>query len=199
MMEICCKAKGKPTVFLDRDGTINIEKNYLYKIEEWEWIPGAVEAIKLFNRLGFAVVVVTNQAGIARGFYKLADVESLHAWVGSELTKAGATIDAFYICPHHPEFGDIWNCVCRKPSPGLLRQAMADFNIDPSRSYLIGDKQSDIEAAIAAGIEPILVLTGYGRQENEIVPKWVPRVSDVLEAARILEKKYRGVELRGHV
>lgn len=199
MIEACGNAKGKPAIFLDRDGTINIEKNYLYKIEEWGWISGSIEAIKIFNRLGFLVVVVTNQAGIARGLYKKQDVERLHTWVQGELAKAGARVDAFYICPHHPEYGEIRNCACRKPLPGLFRQAMNDFGIDPSRSYLIGDKQSDIKAADAAGVNPILVLTGYGEQEDMFVSENVPRASDVLEAARILEEKYRGAESRGHV
>lgn len=185
--------KGRnAAVFLDRDGTLNVEKNYLYRIEEWEWIPGAIEAIKLLNHQGFVVVVVTNQAGIARGFYEEQDVENLHAWVQRELAKVGARIDAFYICPHHPEFGEMQSCTCRKPSPGLLRQAMNDLDIDPSQSYLIGDKQSDMEAAIAAGIQPILVHTGYGRQDDKIVPGWVSRAVDVLEAARMLEKGLSG-------
>jgi D-glycero-D-manno-heptose 1,7-bisphosphate phosphatase len=151
-----------PAIFLDRDGTINIEKNYLYRIEDWEWIPGAIKAIKLINEMGFLAIVVTNQAGIARGYYTDSDVEFLHIQVNEILNAHGARIDAYYYCPHHPEFGDNRSCDCRKPAPGLLQKAKKDFDINLSDSYLVGDKITDIEAAEKSGVQPVLVETGYG-------------------------------------
>lgn len=154
-----------PAVFLDRDGTINVEKEYLHRIEDWEWIAGAPEAIRQFNQAGFKVVVVSNQAGIARGMYSPADVNNLHAFVSRDLQKSGATIDAFYYCPHHPEYGEERSCSCRKPAPGLLLRAAADMSIDLSRSWMIGDKLIDVEAGHAANVATILVLTGHGARE----------------------------------
>ncbi len=155
-------------VFLDRDGTINVEKTYLHRIEDWEWVDGAPEAIRQFNHAGFKVVVVSNQAGIARGMYSHADVDNLHAFVSSELGKIGASIDAFYYCPHHPEYGEERSCSCRKPSPGLLLRAANELDIDLSRSWMIGDKLIDIQAAKAASVNSILVRTGYGAKEASL-------------------------------
>lgn len=152
-------------VFLDRDGTINIEKNYLYQPTDWEWIEGSVEAITGFNRLGYLVIVISNQSGVARGLYRCEDVDRLHAYVSRELEAAGAKIDDYYYCPHHPDYGEIRNCDCRKPGPGLLVQAQAKHQIDLQKSFLIGDKASDIMAGYKAGVTPILVTTGYGLGE----------------------------------
>jgi len=157
--------RARPAVFLDRDGTINVEKNYLYRYEEWEWIAGAQDAIARLNKLGFLVVVVTNQAGIARGLYKERDVERLHQLIAVELKESGASIDAFYFCPHHPDFTDA--CNCRKPSSGMILEAARNLHIDLSRSWMVGDKISDIEAGHAAGISTILVRTGYGENESQ--------------------------------
>ena len=147
-----------PAVFLDRDGTINVEKNYLHQIGDWEWIDGAKEAICRFNEAGFKVVVVSNQAGIARGMFVPADVEKLHAFVGAELQTTGAWIDAFYYCPHHPE-GTIKplavRCRCRKPAPGMLEQAAREWRIDTGASFLIGDKDDDMAAAAAFNIRGV--------------------------------------------
>lgn len=156
----------KHAVFLDRDGTINVEKNYLYRIEDWEWIPGAAKAIRNFNEAGYLVVVVTNQAGVARGLYSEEEVRTLHEFIDSKLAKEDAVIDAYYICPHHPDFGEQTNCDCRKPRPGMLLSAARDLCIDLASSWLVGDKLSDIEAAEAAGVTPILVCTGYGQEDS---------------------------------
>ena len=110
----------KHAIFLDRDGTINVEKNYLHRIEDWEWIPGATKAIRNFNEAGYLVVVVTNQAGVARSLYGEEEVRRLHEFIDSELAKEDALINAYYICPHHPDFGEKTNCDCRKPRPGML-------------------------------------------------------------------------------
>ena len=146
-------------VFLDRDGVINADIGYLWRREDFVWIPGAPAAIRLFNERGRPVVVVTNQSGVARGYYTEQDVESLHRWMNAELNRQGARIDAFYFCPHHPD-GAIPEytrvCDCRKPQPGMLLQAMEDWRADPAKSVLIGDKESDVEAAAAAGIRGYL-------------------------------------------
>ena len=146
-------------VFLDRDGVINADIGYLWRREDFVWIPGAPAAIRLFNERGRPVVVVTNQSGVARGYYSEQDVESLHRWMNAELNRQGARIDAFYFCPHHPD-GAIPEytrvCDCRKPQPGMLLQAMEDWRADPATSFLIGDKESDVAAAAAAGIRGYL-------------------------------------------
>lgn len=153
----------KRAVFIDRDGTLNVEKNYLWRIEEFEFIPGAPEAIGRLNRAGFLVVVVTNQSGVARGYFRLEDVHRLHRHIEGLLEPYAARIDGFYICPHHPEFtaSDV-ACRCRKPAPGLLLQAAKDFGIDLDASYMIGDKMIDVEAGWQAGCQSLLVQTGYG-------------------------------------
>ena len=146
-------------VFLDRDGVINADIGYLWRREDFVWIPGAPAAIRLFNERGRPVVVVTNQSGVARGYYTEQDVESLHRWMNAELNRQGARIDAVYFCPHHPD-GAIPEytrvCDCRKPQPGMLLQAMEDWRADPAKSVLIGDKESDVAAAAAAGIRGYL-------------------------------------------
>ncbi len=105
-------------VFLDRDGTLNVDKGYVHRIEDWEWIPGAIDAIVLLKKAGFLVVVITNQAGIARGYYTDTEVSHLHTRINEELKEHGATIDGFYHCPHHPEFSA--ECECRKPMAGNI-------------------------------------------------------------------------------
>lgn len=152
--------QATPAVFLDRDGTINVEKTYLYRVEDWEWVPGAKEAIRKFKQSGYRVVVVSNQAGIARGMYEPSDVDLLHRFVQQELACIGTTIDAFYCCPHHPDFSG--NCPCRKPAPGMLTQAALDLNLDIARSWMVGDKFIDVQAGHAAGVQSVMVRTGYG-------------------------------------
>jgi len=161
--------KGRyPAVFLDRDGTINVEKDYLYRVEDFAFIPGAVKAIRALKSAGYLVIVVTNQSGVARGYYSLADVAHLHAHMQQKLADAGTQVDAFYVCPHHPLEGvGVYRreCDCRKGAPGMLLQAAAEHDIDLGRSYIVGDKLVDIEAGERAGCTPLLVLTGYGSSE----------------------------------
>ncbi|WP_312647419.1 D-glycero-alpha-D-manno-heptose-1,7-bisphosphate 7-phosphatase [Aminipila sp.] len=137
-------------VFFDRDGTINVEINYLHRIEDFRFIDGMSEFIKKWNDWGYKVIVVTNQAGIARGYYTEEDMHKLHAHINKELKKIGAHIDAFYFCPHHPDFTG--ECNCRKPKTGMIEQAIKDFDIDVSQSILFGDKEWDIEAGKKSGI-----------------------------------------------
>ena len=171
-------------MFLDRDGTLNVDKGYVYRIEDWEWIPGAIDAIVELKKAGFLVVVVTNQAGIARGYYNEVDVIKLHAWLNEELKKHGAAIDGFYYCPHHPEHGGA--CACRKPMPGMLYEAKQHFQIDLDRSWLVGDKVSDIQAGWAAGVKPILVLTGYGNDACALLKGEVDCTADIAAASNLI-------------
>lgn len=154
-----------PAVFLDRDGTINVEKNYVHKPEDFEFEEGAIEAIAQLNRAGYKIIVVTNQAGVARGYYTEHDVAKLHCWINEELSKYNARIDKFYYCPHHFDYGIgsyKVKCSCRKPDILLIQQAIGEFDIDVSKSFFIGDRETDIYAGLASGLQPILVLTGYG-------------------------------------
>ncbi|AAK80993.1 D-glycero-D-manno-heptose 1,7-bisphosphate phosphatase [Clostridium acetobutylicum] len=155
-------------VFLDRDGTINVEKNYLYKIEDFEFTEGAVEAIKLLNQNEYKVIVISNQAGVARGYYTEEAVDKLHEYIQKQLKKYDAHIDAFYYCPHHPIHGVgkyKLQCKCRKPEDGLYKRAIKDFNIDVEKSYAVGDKLSDLIPAVDNNIKSFLVMTGYGKEE----------------------------------
>ena len=140
----------RKALFLDRDGTINIERNYVYKIEDFEFIEGVFELIKSYQCRGFLVFVITNQAGIARGFYTEDDYSILTKWMLKQFELKGIQIAKVYHCPHHPEITG--ECSFRKPNPGMILQAIDEFNIDPANSVLIGDKKSDILAGENAGI-----------------------------------------------
>ena len=181
-------AAGRRAVFLDRDGTINVEKEYLHRIEDWEWIPGAVEAIRLVNQMGYLAIVITNQAGIARNYYDEAAVHTLHGKVDTLLSAEGAKIDAYYYCPHHPQHGVVRECQCRKPAPGMLLAAQREYDIDLAESWMIGDKQIDVEAARRAGVTPILVMTGYGAEAQKSLAPGVVCEPDILSAVRYIAK-----------
>ena len=150
-------------VFLDRDGVLNVDVDYLYRIEDFRWIEEAPQALAYLNKLGYRLVVVTNQSGIARGYYTVADMERLHEHMQQELQPYGAKIEKFYYCPHHKE-GKVpeytCDCNCRKPKPGMLLQAYEDFPVDKEQSFLIGDGKRDVEAAEAAGIPGYLFQGG---------------------------------------
>lgn len=153
----------RPALFLDRDGVINVDHGYVSKIADFQFVDGAAEAIAAFNARGWWVFVVTNQSGIARGFYAEADMESLHAWMLSELAARGAHIDRIYHCPFH-EDGTVaryrLDSYDRKPKPGMLIRAMTDFQVIREASLMIGDKDSDMQAAKAAGIHGALFTGG---------------------------------------
>lgn len=154
-------------VFLDRDGTVNVEKDYLIDPREFAFIPGVPAAIAQLKQAGYLVVIATNQSGIARGYFTHSQVEHLHQYLQTELKKYQTAVDAFYLCPHHPTAGSgefTCTCACRKGEPGMLLQAAAELNIDLSRSYMVGDKSADLQAGISAGCHPVLVRTGYGEQ-----------------------------------
>jgi D,D-heptose 1,7-bisphosphate phosphatase len=153
-------------VFLDRDGTINEEVGYLKRLEDLKLIPGSSEAIRLINDAGMKTVVVTNQSGIARGFFGEEFVETVHRSLSEMLRREGAFIDRFYYCPHHPTAGKApyrKACQCRKPEPGMLLQAAQDLNLDLAQSYVVGDMLKDLTVAQRVGAKGILVRTGYGR------------------------------------
>ncbi|MEA3465362.1 MAG: D-glycero-beta-D-manno-heptose 1,7-bisphosphate 7-phosphatase [Thermodesulfobacteriota bacterium] len=174
-------------VFLDRDGTINVERDYLFRCEEFEFIPGVPQAIKQLNDAGFLVVVVTNQSGVARGYYSEGDVERLHEFVQLQLADYGAHVDAFYYCPHHPDKGNdpyLKQCRCRKGQPGMLLDAAREFDIDLPHSFMVGDKLADVEAGFAAGCVPLLVLTGHGEVEKDKVTVQTHICEDLPAAVR---------------
>lgn len=178
----------KGAVFLDRDGTINVEKEYLYQAKEFEFIPGAPEAIRLLNQAGTLVVVVTNQSGVARGYYTEDDVHNLHRHIARELERFGAHVDDWLYCPHHPAGRGSYAlpCNCRKPLPGLLQEAAARHDIDLENSTMIGDKLADIEAGRAAGCRTILVRTGYGTDDEQHVGPETVVCDDLLSAVKSL-------------
>lgn len=155
-------------VFLDRDGTINEEVGYLDCLDKLKIIPAAYEAIRLINLSGMKAIVVTNQAGVARGFFSEEFLRQTHEILQAALQQEKASIDKFYYCPHHPTEGTgtyLRNCNCRKPLPGMLLQAADDLDIELKSSYMIGDTCRDMETAKKAGVKGILVRTGYGREE----------------------------------
>lgn len=157
-------------VFLDRDGTLNEEVHYLHRPEDFKLIDGVPKALRLLKEAGFNLVVVTNQAGVARGYYTEEDVKKLHLYMNNLLEPEGASIDAFYYCPHHPEYGlgkYKKTCDCRKPGTGMFEMAQARFDVDKEHSYMIGDKLLDVEAGRNYGLTSILVGTGYGRGQHE--------------------------------
>lgn len=149
--------------FFDRDGVLNEDIGFAHRPDQITWMPGAREAVKRLNDAGFLVFVVTNQGGVARGLYSEEHVRTLHRWMQEELRAVGAHVDAFYHCPHHPDHGEPpyrTDCRCRKPEPGMLLQAMAEWPVEPQGSFLIGDRETDVQAAQRAGIEGTLYRGG---------------------------------------
>ena len=141
----------RAALFLDRDGVVNVEKNYLHKIEDFEFIEGIFELCKKYEALGYAIVIVTNQSGIARGYYSEEDFERLSAWMIERFRDEGIEITALYHCPHHPEISGA--CSCRKPEPGMLLDAAKKYDLDLEASLLVGDSERDITAAHRAGVK----------------------------------------------
>ena len=150
----------RPALFLDRDGVLNEDRGYVHRWEDFCWIPGAREAVAAFNARDWWVFVVTNQSGVGRGYYSEADVLAVHARMEADLAAAGARIDAFYYCPFHPEaLEDRYrhpDPPDRKPNPGMLLRAMADWPVDAARSVMVGDKAIDLEAGRRAGVRSLL-------------------------------------------
>lgn len=156
----------RPAVFLDRDGTINEQMGYINHISRFHLLPGAAAGIRLLNEAGVPVVVVSNQSGLARGYFPPSLLDEVHVLMHELLARDGAHVDAVFFCPHHPEAKEEKYrsaCDCRKPRPGMLLQAAAELALDLSRSFMVGDRWSDLKCAGNAGATPVLVLTGYGR------------------------------------
>jgi D-glycero-D-manno-heptose 1,7-bisphosphate phosphatase len=155
----------RPAAFLDRDGVINVDHGYVFEPARLEFTPTAAEGIRLLNQAGYPVLVVTNQSGVARGLYGLTEVEAFHAHLNAALGRAGAQVDGFYYCPYHPE-GTVAHFAIehedRKPGAGMIRRAMREWDVSAEGSFLIGDKQSDLEAAEAAGIAGYLIEPNVG-------------------------------------
>ncbi|HEY2359071.1 MAG TPA: HAD family hydrolase [Phenylobacterium sp.] len=154
----------RPALFLDRDGVLNEDQGYVHRWEDFHWIEGAREAVAAFNQAGWLVIVVTNQSGVGRGFYSEADMHALHARMAEDLAKAGARIDAFYYAPQHPEASlEAYrhpDPPDRKPNPGMILRALSEWPIDKAGSILVGDKPSDLEAALRAGVRAVLFSGG---------------------------------------
>ncbi len=152
----------RPAAFLDRDGVVNVDHGYVVRIEDFEFVPGTLDACRALAQRGFALVVITNQSGIGRGLYSEADYHALTAWMRAQFDAAGAPLAGVYHCPHHPtEAHGIFRveCDCRKPAPGMLLRAAAELDLDLARSILFGDRRSDLQAGFAAGV-PHRILLG---------------------------------------
>jgi D-glycero-D-manno-heptose 1,7-bisphosphate phosphatase len=157
-------------IFLDRDGTISDEVGYVNHPSRLRVLPGSAEAIRRLNESGWLAVVITNQSGVARGYFTEAILHETNEVMRRELFAAGARIDGLYYCPHHPSAGEApyrQDCDCRKPKPGLITRAAEDLGIDLAQSWMIGDRYGDVAMAYASGVRSALVLTGYGRGEWE--------------------------------
>jgi D-glycero-D-manno-heptose 1,7-bisphosphate phosphatase len=159
----------QPAVFLDRDGTLVHDVGYLSRLDQVTLYPFTIEALRLLAREGFKLVIVTNQAGVARGYFDEAFVQDTHRYLSERFAAAGVRVDGFYYCPHVPDAtveAYRRDCACRKPKPGLVRQAARDLDLALDRSFAVGDKWADVEMAGAVGARGVLVRTGYGATEE---------------------------------
>ncbi len=172
----------RAAVFLDRDGTLIAEKHYLNRIDQIEILPGAVEAVRRLNQNALLAVVATNQSALARRLLTPEGLQRIHDELARRFRVGGARLDAFYHCPHHPEFpsaeGDA-GCSCRKPSPGMLLRAAAELDLDLAGSFSVGDRMRDVEAGRRAGCRSILVETGYGAHEAQALSSHNREPSDL--------------------
>lgn len=182
----------RPAVFLDRDGTVNEQMGYINHLSRFHLLPEAGRAIKLLNDHGIPVIIVSNQSGLARGYFPVELLDAVHKKMDDLLADQGASVDGLYYCPHHPEAKEEkfrQACNCRKPKIGMLQQAAQELNLDLASSFMVGDRWSDIKCAQSAGCNPVLVLTGYGRGDyeyigpsQEIQPSFV--ADDLLDAVK---------------
>ena len=167
-------------LFLDRDGVINIEKDYLYKIEDFEFIDGIFDLCKYYAKQDYLIFVVTNQSGIARGYYSENDFNILTSWMIEEFLKHKIKIQKVYHCPHHPDITGI--CECRKPSPKMLLDAKNEFNIDMKNSLIIGDKERDIQAGLNAGLHETYLFDEYNKITHSSATKIINKLEDIYNA-----------------
>lgn len=166
---------------MDRDGTLNVDKGYVWRLADWAWLPGALAALRRLKAAGYALVVVTNQSGVARGMYGEDDVRRLHDAAQREAAAAGAALDGYYFCPH------LDGCDCRKPLPGLLTRAAADLKLDVKASWMVGDRMRDVDAGRAAGTRAILLSS----PRDEAPPAGVFHAEDLAAACDIILKEKR--------
>lgn len=184
-------------VFLDRDGTIIQENGYISKIKQVDFIPGSIEAIKRLKSLGYKIIVITNQSGVAQRFFTEKDLKKVHNYLQKQLRKDKAGWDGIYYCPHHPRVGlkrYLKDCNCRKPKTGLVKLAAREHKLKLKGSVVIGDRLSDVGLGKNAKMESILLLTGHGKKESKKVgtyPKTKPNfiAQNLLEAAKYLQKQ----------
>ena len=167
----------KKALFLDRDGVINVEKEYLYKKEDFEFIEGIFELCRHYQDLGYLIFIVTNQSGIARKFYTQEDFAKLTQWMLEAFEKEGIHITKVYHCPHHPEISG--ECDCRKPKPGMLLEAADEFDVDLKNSIMIGDKERDIEAAHNAGLRETYLFDEFSRVTSSRASKIVKKLDEI--------------------
>jgi len=167
----------KKALFLDRDGVVNVEKDYLYKIEDFEFINGIFELCRYYENMGYLIFVVTNQSGIARKYYTQKDFITLSNWMSKEFLKHGIEISKVYHCPHHPDISG--ECSCRKPKSGMLLEAKNEFEIDMKNSIIIGDKERDIEAGLNAGLCETYLFDESSNIKNSKATKIVSKLRDI--------------------
>ncbi|MCP4751791.1 MAG: HAD family hydrolase [Proteobacteria bacterium] len=165
-------------VFLDRDGVLIRDVHYLSDLKDVEFYPDVPEGLRVLKKCGFKLIMVTNQSGVARGFFTEEFVHRVYEEMNRHLDRSGIQLDALYYCPHHPHGKPPYDveCSCRKPSPGMIRQAVQDHNIETGQSYMIGDKRCDVELAVNSKLSGILLETGYGRQDAKPVRAAYPQI-----------------------
>jgi D-glycero-D-manno-heptose 1,7-bisphosphate phosphatase len=184
----------KRAVFIDRDGTLSEEVGYINHASRFRLFPYAASAVKHLNENGWLAIVITNQAGVARGYFTEDIIQTVHEAMTKDLKSNGARLDAIYYCAHHPSVGEppyCFDCDCRKPKPGLISRAAQEFDIDLSESWMVGDRYSDVELARNAGMKSMFVMSGYGRGEWEHQRQnWTQQPDQVtenlLEAVRLI-------------
>jgi D-glycero-D-manno-heptose 1,7-bisphosphate phosphatase len=179
--------RPSPALFLDRDGVINVDHGYVHRIDDFEFIPGIFSLVRRGRELGYRIIVVTNQAGIGRGYYSEAQFLALSEWMQARFEAEGAPLDAIYHCPHHPEHGiGVFrqDSPDRKPRPGMLLRAAKEWNLDLLRSALVGDRASDIQAAVAAGIPHRFLVRSDDRSDQAVIVADLAEVMQRLPACR---------------
>lgn len=183
-------------VFLDRDGTLNADSpHYIKSVDEFHLFDFTADALKILTRLGFKIILITNQSAVGRKMITVAELDRIHAKLRASIRSAGAEIHGIYYCPHLPED----NCVCRKPKTGNLKKAVRDFNVDVGKSFFIGDSFKDIQTGAAVGCRTVFVRTGIDSPTIKTIEKWQPRpdfiAENILEAAQLIECMERSRKL----